>query len=67
MTTTAWQNVAEVELTYKSKIKASDRPKISSSCEAAELLKDLWNENKIYFVEQFKMLLLNRANRGLAS
>lgn len=65
MTTTAWQNVAEVELTYKSKVKASDRPKISSSREAAELFKGLWNEHKIDFVEQFKILLLNRANRVL--
>ena len=61
----AWQNVAEVELIYKSKVKASDRPKINSSKDAAELLTALWNENKIDFVEQFKVLLLNRANRVL--
>lgn len=65
LTPAAWQNVAEVELTYKSKIKASDRPKITSSKDAAELLRSLWNEDKIDFVEQFKVLLLNRANRVL--
>lgn len=65
MNQTAWQNVAEVELTYKSKIKASLRPKISSSKDAAELLMNLWNADKIDFVEQFKVLLLNRANRVL--
>ncbi len=65
MNQTAWQNVAEVELIYKSKVKASERPKISTSKDAAELLIGLWNENKIDFVEQFKVLLLNRANRVL--
>ena len=65
MNQTAWQKVAEVELIYKSKVKASERPKINSSKEAAELLLNLWNENKIDFVEQFKVLLLNRANRVL--
>lgn len=61
----AWQNVAEVELIYKSKVKASEQPKINSSKDAADLFIKLWNENKIDFVEQFKILLLNRANRVL--
>lgn len=61
----AWQKVAEVELIYKSKVKASERPLICSSKDAAEILMNLWNENKIDFVEQFKVLLLNRANRVL--
>ena len=61
----AWQKVAEVELIYKSKVKASERPLISSSKDAAEILMNLWNENKIVFVEQFNVLLLNRANRVL--
>jgi len=65
MTTATWQNVAEVELIYKSKVKASDRPAITGSKDAADLLKSLWNETKIDFIEQFKILLLNRANRVL--
>lgn len=65
MTTTAWQKVAEVELVYRSNVKASERPVIKSSKDAADLLMHLWNENKIDLVEQFKVLLLNRANRVL--
>lgn len=65
MTTSAWQKVAEVELVYRSKVKASERPVIKTSKDASELLMHLWNENKIDFVEQFKVLLLNRANRVL--
>lgn len=59
------QNVAEVELIYKSKVKASDRPKIANSKDAGDLLMQLWSENKIDFIEQFKILLLNRNNRVL--
>lgn len=59
----AWGNVAEIELVYKSKVKASDRPQITSSSDAAKLLQSIWDENKIEFVEQFKVLLLSQANR----
>jgi DNA repair protein RadC len=58
-------HVAEVELVYRSKVKASDRPLISSSSDAYDLLKELWEEGKMDLVEQFKVLFLNRANRVL--
>ena len=57
--------IAEVELIYKTKIKASQRPSIKTSKDAADLLRQIWNENKIDFVEQFKVLLLNRTNKVL--
>ena len=57
--------IAEVELIYKTKIKASQRPSIKTSKDAADLLQQIWNENKIDFVEQFKVLFLNRANKIL--
>ena len=57
--------VAEVELIYRSKVKASERPVISSSSDAYSVLKDLWEEGKMELVEQFKVLFLNRANRIL--
>jgi DNA repair protein RadC len=62
---TRWNNIAEVELVYKSKVKASERPTITCSKDAADLLTQAWDENKIEFVEEFKLLLLNRANRVL--
>jgi|SRR6478735_10588091 len=58
-------NVAEVELVYRSKVKASERPLISSSSDAYDILKALWEEGKMDLVEQFKVLFLNRANRVL--
>lgn len=57
--------VAEIQLTYKSKVKPSLRPKITASSDAYEILLENWNENKIEFIEQFKVILLNRANRVL--
>jgi DNA repair protein RadC len=57
--------IAEVELIYKTKIKASERPQVKTSKDAADLLKQIWNENKIDFVEQFKVLFLNKANKVL--
>ena len=58
--------VAEVELVYKSKVKASQRPRIFHSGDVYEIFKQSLDENKIDFIEQFKIMLLNRSNRVLA-
>lgn len=55
--------VAEIQLTYKPKVKSSLCPKIASSQDAHQVLKKYWDDGKIEFVEQFKVLLLNRANK----
>lgn len=60
-----WQTVSEIELIYRSKIKASDRPKIGSSADAYHILLQAWDPDKIEFVEQFNVLLLSRNNRVL--
>ena len=57
--------VAEVQLIYKSKVKPSERPQIRSSKDCYEILKQTWDEDKIEFVEQFKVVLLNKAQRVL--
>ncbi len=57
--------IAEVELIYKTKIKASERVKLITSKDAADLLRKTWDENKIDFVEQLKVILLNRSNSVL--
>lgn len=55
--------VAEIQLSYKSQVKASDRPKITCSRDAYNVLMESWDENKIELCEEFKILTLNRANR----
>lgn len=57
--------VSEVEVVYKTQIKSSLRPTVSQSKEVYALLKRNWDDTKIELVEQFKILLLNRANKVL--
>jgi DNA repair protein RadC len=65
MNLSALNMVSEVELVYKNKVKPSERPLVKSAKECYELLKSTWDENKIEFVEQFKVVLMNRAQRVL--
>ncbi len=58
-------NVAEIELTYKSKVKASDLATIKCSADAFKIFMEFWDKNKIELVEQFNVMFLNRANKVL--
>ena len=57
--------IAEVQLIYKSKVKASDRKKITCSRDAYKIFMENWNPDIIEFVEEFKILLMNRSNSVL--
>ncbi|MCX2429561.1 JAB domain-containing protein [Pedobacter sp. GR22-10] len=57
--------VSEIEISYKPKFKASERPKIDSSNKAFNVLCSNWSDDKIEFLEEFKIILLNRANHVL--
>ncbi|NDV83536.1 RadC family protein [Bacteroides sp. 51] len=57
--------VNEVRMTYKSKVKASERPKLTTSQEVYELLMKIYDENTIELKEYFKVILLNQANKVL--
>jgi DNA repair protein RadC len=57
--------VAEIQLSYKTTVKPSSRPKIRTSKDTYEILLESWDDSKIEFVEQFKVILLNRANKVL--
>jgi len=57
--------VTEIQLSYKAKMNPTKRPKISSSSDVYEILKKNWNLDTIELREDFKILLLNRANRVL--
>lgn len=58
-------DVAEIQLSYKSNVKPSSRPKINSSRDAHEVLKRIWNDSVIELCEQFKVIYTNRANKVL--
>ncbi|WP_299111457.1 JAB domain-containing protein [uncultured Winogradskyella sp.] len=55
-------NISEIALTYKRKVKASDRPKVSCSKDAEKLFRENWNDLTINLFEEFKILLLDRNN-----
>ena len=56
--------VSEVELTYRNKVKASDRPQITSSRNSYDILLHNWSD-QLEWIEEFNILMLNRANRVL--
>ena len=58
-------NVAEVSLTYVTKVKPSERPAIKNSHDAHKIFFDSWDTATIEHKETVKMLLLNRANKVL--
>lgn len=58
--------VAEVQLIYKSKCDITLRPRITRSNDCYDILLSTWNQNTIELCEEFKILLLNRANKVLA-
>ena len=55
--------ISEIELTYKRKVKAGDRPKVSCSQDAYNLFRENWDDLTINLQEEFKILLLDRNNR----
>lgn len=57
--------VAEVQVSYKPDYNISERPKITSSQQTYSLLKQQWDMGKISFLEEFKVILLNRSNHVL--
>ncbi|MBS1737763.1 MAG: JAB domain-containing protein [Bacteroidetes bacterium] len=60
-----WNLVSEVELVYKSKVKASERPFLKCSADIEKILRNFYNENTIELQEQFYVLYLNRAYKVL--
>ncbi|WP_339707472.1 JAB domain-containing protein [Algoriphagus aquimarinus] len=58
-----WFEVAEIKLSYSAKVKTSHRPRVESSRQLYEVFAKVWDQDRIEFVEDFKVMLLSRANR----
>lgn len=56
------QIISEIQLSYKPALRPSEMPKIASSADIFAILSYHWEKGKIDYVEQLKVLLLNRAN-----
>ncbi|MGE5457943.1 MAG: JAB domain-containing protein [Methanococcaceae archaeon] len=57
--------ISEVQLTYRNKVKASERKKVTNSKDAYQIFLETWNPDTIEYVEEFKILLMNRSNSVL--
>lgn len=55
--------VPQIELRYRSKIKAADRVTINQPKDAYDIFSTHWDEDTINLQEQFKVLLLDNSNR----
>lgn len=60
-----FSKVAEIELVYKTKATAKERPLIRSSEEVYEVLYNSWDLNKLELQEQFRIVLLDRKHSCL--
>ncbi len=59
------QAIYSVVLDLVSMKACADRPKISSSASAYDVLLQQWSFDKFDLLEEFKVLLMNRSNRVL--
>jgi DNA repair protein RadC len=55
-------NLSEIKLSYSAKIPVSKRARITKSHDAYALFKENWNMDTIELLEEFKVMMLNRAN-----
>lgn len=55
-------SVTEIELTYRNPKRPSERPRIQDPQRAYDIFLSAWDMNKIELQEEFKIMLLDRAN-----
>src|SRR5882724_10644308 len=55
-------NLAEIKVTYKTKLKFAEMRKVSTSKDAEEIFRNIWSDC-LELREEFYILLLNRAKR----
>jgi len=58
-------SISEITIGYKPEFKPSDRPKITTSNHAFDIIRNQWKDGDIEYRESFAVLLLNRANHVL--
>jgi DNA repair protein RadC len=62
---TLFNQVSEIQITYRNAIPSAYRPKITCSDDAYLVFQANWDPNTIDMREEFKVLALNRANQVL--
>ena len=59
-------NIEHVELVYRTKTKATDRPKAGSSQDAYNIFRKDWDNDTINLIEEFKLMALDRNLRVMS-
>jgi DNA repair protein RadC len=59
------KKLAEIKVSYSTKIPSKERPQVTSSTTAYHIFKQYWNKDTIELQEEFNIMYLNRANRVL--
>jgi DNA repair protein RadC len=62
---TLFNQVSEIQISYRNAIKSAYRPKITCSDDAYLVFQANWNPDTMDMREEFKVLALNRANQVL--
>jgi len=57
-------NLAEIQVSYRTAVKASERRKITNSKDSESVFREIWSDS-MELKEEFYILLLNRANKVL--
>ena len=57
--------VSEIKLIYKNHIKPSERIRIEGPQDAFDAFWDTWDQETVEYIEEMKMLLLDRSNKAL--
>lgn len=58
-------NVSEIKVEFKPKFKLSECPQVTNSKDAYTILMQVWDKGLMSFLEEFKVILLNNANKVL--
>lgn len=58
-------NVSEIKVSFKPRIKANERTTVRSAREAYRVFLEQWSTDLIEYQEEFKIMLLNNANKVL--
>src|SRR3990167_11411668 len=58
-------NISEIEVSYKTKVKAAYRHKVNVSKDTADICRSLYKDGTIEWREEMTMLCLNRQNQVL--
>src|SRR5690606_18235850 len=60
-----FNQVSEIKVQFSPNFKPSERPKITKSSDAYKVLLTQWDAGIMQFLEEFKVILMNNANRVL--